>query len=100
MRDAGITTVGEFHYLHHDRDGDFAFDEVVLEAAAEVGIRIVLLQAYYAAGGIGRALEPGQRAVRDARSRGSTGGRCDRLARQLDPRDPDRWASSPTASAP
>jgi formimidoylglutamate deiminase len=61
MRDAGITTVGEFHYLHHDRDGDFAFDDVVLEAASEIGIRIVLLQAYYSAAGIGKALEPGQR---------------------------------------
>jgi formimidoylglutamate deiminase len=61
MRDAGITTVGEFHYLHHDRPDDFAFDEVVLAAAAEVGIRIVLLQTYYAAGGIGRPLVGGQR---------------------------------------
>ena len=61
MRDAGITAVGEFHYLHHDHDGDFAFDDVVLEAASEVGMRIVLLQAYYAAAGIGKALEPGQR---------------------------------------
>ena len=60
MRDAGITAVGEFHYLHHERDDDFAFDEVVLEAAADVGIRLVLLQAYYAAGGIGKPLEPGQ----------------------------------------
>jgi hypothetical protein len=36
MRAAGITTVGEFHYLHHaDPDAaDFAFDEVVLAAAA------------------------------------------------------------------
>ena len=61
MRDAGYTTVGEFHYLHHDRGADFAFDDIVLDAAAEVGIRMVLLQTYYAAGGVGRALEPGQR---------------------------------------
>ena len=61
MRDAGITSVGEFHYLHHDDDDDYAFDEVVLEAAADAGIRMVLLQAYYAAGGIGKPLEPGQR---------------------------------------
>jgi formiminoglutamate deiminase len=60
MRDAGITTVGEFHYLHHERDEDFAFDEVVLDAAAEVGIRLVLLQSYYAAGGVGKPLEAGQ----------------------------------------
>jgi formimidoylglutamate deiminase len=84
MRDAGITTVGEFHYLHHDRDDDFAFDDVVLEAASEVGIRIVLLQAYYAAGGIGKALEPGQSrfATLDLRQYWR---QMDRLAQHLDP---------------
>ena len=84
MRDAGITAVGEFHYLHHDSDGDFAFDDIVLEAASEVGIRIVLLQAYYAAGGIGRALEPGQQrfATLDLREYWQ---QMERLARRLDP---------------
>ncbi len=84
MRDAGITAVGEFHYLHHDRDGDFAFDDVVLEAASDVGIRIVLLQGYYAAGGIGKALEPGQRrfATLDFREYWR---QMDRLAQRLDP---------------
>jgi formimidoylglutamate deiminase len=84
MRDAGITAVGEFHYLHHDRDGDFAFDQVVLEAAAEAGIRLVLLQAYYGAGGIGRELEPGQRrfATRDLTVYWR---QLDRLAKRLDP---------------
>lgn len=61
MRDAGTTAVGEFHYLHHERPDDFAFDAVVLAAAAEVGIRIVLLQTYYATGGVGRPLAGGQR---------------------------------------
>ena len=61
MRDAGTTTVGEFHYLHHDRPEDFGFDTVVLAAAAEVGIRLVLLQTFYATGGIGRPLAGGQR---------------------------------------
>jgi formimidoylglutamate deiminase len=33
MRDAGITAVGEFHYLHHSTDeADYALDKVVLEA--------------------------------------------------------------------
>jgi formimidoylglutamate deiminase len=83
MRDAGITTVGEFHYLHHDRNADFAFDDVVLEAASEVGIRIVLLQACYAAGGIGKAPEPGQRrfATLDL---GEYWRQMDRLALRLD----------------
>ncbi|MEM7482614.1 MAG: formimidoylglutamate deiminase [Acidobacteriota bacterium] len=63
MRAAGITTVGEFHYLHHqDAEArDFRFDGAVLRAAAEVGIRIVLLQACYAAGGVGKALAGGQK---------------------------------------
>ena len=30
MRDAGITTVGEFHYVHHQREGDFALDDAVV----------------------------------------------------------------------
>jgi formimidoylglutamate deiminase len=61
MRDAGITTVGEFHYLHHERDGDYALDESVLSAAGHVGIRLVLLQTAYASSGFGRPLEPSQR---------------------------------------
>jgi formimidoylglutamate deiminase len=61
MRDAGITTVGEFHYLHHERDGDFALDDAVVQAAADAGIRLVLLYSYYATGAPGRPLEGAQR---------------------------------------
>jgi formimidoylglutamate deiminase len=61
MRDAGITAVGEFHYVHHYQDGDFALDEAVLEAAADVGIRMVLLYSYYASGAPGRPLSGPQR---------------------------------------
>jgi formimidoylglutamate deiminase len=65
MRDAGITTVGEFHYLHHVGDGpDYAFDRVVLEGAQTAGIRLVLLNVFYVAGGIGRPLEGAQRRFR------------------------------------
>jgi formiminoglutamate deiminase len=85
MRSAGITAVGEFHYLHHDGDHDWAFDEVVLEAAAEVGIRLVLLQVCYSTGGIDRPLEPGQRRF-DTVDLPSYWRQWDRLARQLDPR--------------
>jgi len=60
MRAAGITTVGEFHYLHHLREDDYALDELVVEAAAEAGIRLVLLNAYYNTGGIGQPLEGAQ----------------------------------------
>lgn len=63
---SGITTVGEFHYLHRDRDGaPYADpDELalrVLAAASEVGIHPVLLRVAYARAGFGRAAEPRQR---------------------------------------
>lgn len=84
MRDAGFTTVGEFHYLHHEREQDYAFDEVVLAAAAEAGIRIVLLESYYATGGIGRALDGAQRRF-ETRSLDEYWRQMDRLERLLDP---------------
>jgi formiminoglutamate deiminase len=59
---AGVTCVGEFHYLHHDTGGApyaeaNAFGEALLAAAAEAGIRITLLDTCYLAGGVGRDLE-------------------------------------------
>jgi formiminoglutamate deiminase len=47
---AGITCVGEFHYLHGGDDN--AMGEAVIAAAAEAGIRITLLDACYLEGGI------------------------------------------------
>lgn len=63
MLDAGITTVGEFHYFHHADPAalDFALDARVLAAAQRTGIRIVLLQSYYRTGGFGQPLAGGQR---------------------------------------
>lgn len=61
MRDAGITAVGEFHYLHHEREADFSLDEAVLEAAADADIRLVLLYSYYATGAPGCPLKGPQR---------------------------------------
>jgi formimidoylglutamate deiminase len=63
---AGITTVGEFHYLHHQPDGTPYADPIetakaILAAADEVGLRIVLLQSAYTRGGFGRPLHAGQR---------------------------------------
>lgn len=61
MLACGITTVGEFHYLHHDQSrAGYAFDEVVLKAASDAGIRITLLNAFYKTGGIGKPLGRGQ----------------------------------------
>jgi formimidoylglutamate deiminase len=85
MRDAGITAVGEFHYLHHGAGPqDFAFDRLVLEAAAEAGIRIALLSTCYRAGGIGRPLEPAQRRFATP-SDDVFWESVDRLAKDLDP---------------
>ncbi len=46
---AGITCVGEFHYLHAEGN---AMGEAVIAAAGEAGIRITLLDACYLHGGI------------------------------------------------
>jgi formiminoglutamate deiminase len=46
---AGITCVGEFHYLHAEGN---AMGEAVIAAAAEAGIRITLMDACYLHGGI------------------------------------------------
>ena len=59
---AGITTVGEFHYLHHGPGGTRyedpnALDQAVIAAAREAGIRITLLDTCYLHGGIGREAE-------------------------------------------
>ena len=54
---AGITCVGEFHYLH---DGGNAFGEALIAAADEAGIRITLLDACYVAGGFGEPVSGAQ----------------------------------------
>jgi formiminoglutamate deiminase len=46
---AGITVVGEFHYLH---GGGNAMGEAVIQAAADVGVRLTLLDACYLRGGL------------------------------------------------
>lgn len=55
---AGITAVGEFHYLHHGPGGrpyesPNEMGEVLIDAAADAGIRITLLDACYLHAGIG-----------------------------------------------
>lgn len=59
MHHAGIRTVGEFHYLHHQPGGVPYTDpnimgEVLIAAAREAGLRIALLDTCYLAAGVGR----------------------------------------------
>ena len=62
MAAAGITAVGEFHYLHHQPDGT-AYDEpnamglALVEAAHRAGVRIALLDTCYLTAGPGRPPE-------------------------------------------
>jgi formiminoglutamate deiminase len=63
---AGITVVGEFHYLHHGGGGKpyddpNAMGQAVIEGAREVGIRMTLLDTCYLHGGIGVEPDPVQR---------------------------------------
>lgn len=87
MRAAGITAVGEFHYLHHSSPAasDYALDEVVLAAAAEAGVRLVLLETYYRTGGIGQPLAAAQGRF-GSPSPAAYWEQMDRLAERLDPR--------------
>lgn len=67
---AGVTTVGEFHYLHHAPDGQRYADESelslqVIRAAREVGLRIVLLRVGYARAGFNLPPNPLQRRFHD-----------------------------------
>ncbi|MFG2329321.1 formimidoylglutamate deiminase [Streptomyces sp. NPDC048604] len=62
---AGVTSVGEFHYVHHAPDGTpyadpNAMGEALIAAAADAGIRITLLDTAYLSSGFGAAPEPHQ----------------------------------------
>ena len=67
---AGVSCVGEFHYLHHGPDGTpyadpNAMGEAVAAAAGEAGLRITLLDTCYLRGGIGVELDEVQRRFSD-----------------------------------
>jgi formiminoglutamate deiminase len=74
MLAAGITAVGEFHYLHsHGNE----LGEALIDAASQEGIRITLIDACYLRGGVdGRPLDDRQQAFSD--------GDADRWARRVD----------------
>ncbi|MGI5482412.1 formimidoylglutamate deiminase [Streptomyces lavendofoliae] len=67
---AGITAVGEFHYLHHAPGGTpyaepNAMGEALIAAAGEAGIRITLLDTAYLSSGFGAAPDRHQRRFSD-----------------------------------
>src|SRR5581483_11773224 len=79
---AGVSAVGEFHYLHHDTDGrpyadPNAMAAALRAAAAEAGIRLTLLDTCYLAGGLAAA---GHREL-------------DEVQRRFADRDVDTWAA-------
>jgi formiminoglutamate deiminase len=67
---AGVTAVGEFHYLHHGPDGVSYGDpnemgHALIAAAADAGLRITLIDCCYLHGGIGEPPAGPQRRFSD-----------------------------------
>jgi formiminoglutamate deiminase len=70
MVGAGFTSVGEFHYLHHQPDGTpyaepNAMGHALVRAAEDAGIRLTLLDTCYLTGGIDAPLIGVQRRFGD-----------------------------------
>jgi formimidoylglutamate deiminase len=71
MLAAGYTSVGEFHYVHHQPDGqpyerENIMSEAVLQAGRDAGIRVVLLLTAYARGDFYHPPDETQRRFCDA----------------------------------
>jgi formiminoglutamate deiminase len=67
---AGVTSVGEFHYLHHGPDGvtysnPNAMSLALAEAARQAGVRLTLLDTCYLRGGVGEEPSGAQRRFSD-----------------------------------
>lgn len=67
---AGVTAVGEFHYVHHRPDGQpyddrLTLAEAVINAALDVGIRITLIRTAYQRAGYQKELAPAQKRFSD-----------------------------------
>lgn len=86
---AGITCVGEFHYVHHQPDGTpyadpNVFGAALIAAAADAGIRITLLDACYLHGGIDQPPNEVQQRFSDVRVE-QWGDRVDQLRELASP---------------
>ncbi len=67
---AGVRTVGEFHYLHHQPDGTpyaarTCMSDAVIQAARDEGLRIALLRVVYARAGHQKPPQGAQRRFSD-----------------------------------
>jgi formiminoglutamate deiminase len=93
---AGITVVGEFHYLHHQPGGTPYGDpnemaEALRAAAAEAGIRLTLLDTLYLRSGFGgEPLDPAQARFSDGDAE-RWASRTDELATLWKDRPDARW---------
>jgi formiminoglutamate deiminase len=86
---AGVTCVGEFHYLHHGPGGRPYAERnemglALVEAAARAGIRITLIDACYLTGGVGIPLAGPQLRFGDGSAEGWAQ-RAEELADRLKP---------------
>jgi formiminoglutamate deiminase len=86
---SGVTSVGEFHYLHHGRDGrpyddPNAMGEALRAAARDAGVRLTVLDTCYLAGGLDA---DGHRPL-------------DAVQRRFSDGDPDAWAARVSALRP
>ncbi len=68
---SGVTAVGEFHYIHHDRGGHpyaerTLLADTVIRAAREAGLRITLIRAAYLRAGYQQEVVAGQDRFIDA----------------------------------
>ncbi|WP_432347450.1 formimidoylglutamate deiminase [Shinella yambaruensis] len=90
MLEAGFTRVGEFHYLHHDKDGGHYADIAemaarIAAAASKTGIALTLLPVFYAHAGFG-GTAPGEgqrRFINDRQSYAALLERCRALTDAL-----------------
>jgi formiminoglutamate deiminase len=76
---AGVTCIGEFHYVHHapggaPYDDPNAMGEALRVAAQRAGIRVTLLDTCYLAGGIGEPLSESQARFGDGDAQRWAGG--------------------------
>ena len=73
MLASGWGAVGEFHYVHHQGDGepypDHDMERALARAARTAGIRLTLLDTCYLTGSIGEPLSPEQRRFGDIDAR-------------------------------